>query len=63
MDKFTKITNKAYAFILTALFITTLIGIITKKAYWHIPTLIFTGSLAVVLWLEKGEEPKDNSPI
>lgn len=63
MDKFTKITNKAYAFILTALFVTTLVGIITKKVYWHTPTLIFTDSLAVVLWLEKDDSPKDNSPI
>jgi len=54
MDKFTKITNKAYAFILTALFITTLIGIITKKAYWHTPTLIFTGSLAICVMARKG---------
>lgn len=61
-NKFMKVTNRTFAVIFTAMFITTLCGIIFKQAWWHIYTLIATGILAVVFWAEK-DEPEDNTPI
>lgn len=62
-NHFIKITNKTFAAILTVLFVTTLIGIFTKRVYWHIPTLVLTGIPALALWLEKDTDTKDQSPI
>ena len=69
-DKFMKVTNRTFAVIFTAMFITTLCGIIFKQAWWHIYTLIATGILAVVFWAEKEEpenetedETNDKSPL
>lgn len=61
-NKFMKVTNRTFAVIFTAMFITTLCGIIFKQAWWHIYTLIATGILAVAFWTEK-DDPDDQSPI
>ena len=63
MDKFEKITNRAFALIFTAMTATTLVGIITKGVYWHIPTLIICGILVTAFWLEKDDETNDKSPL
>lgn len=62
-DKFDKITNRTFAVIFTAMFITTLCGIIFKGAWWHIYTLIVTGILAIAFWTEKDEDDENESPI
>lgn len=62
-DNYTRITNKTFAIVFTVLAVTTLVGIIFKGAYWHIPTLIITGVLAIAFWVEHNNNPKDNSPI
>ena len=56
-NHFVKITNKTFAVIFTVMFVCTIIGIVTKGALWHIPSLIITGLLAFVFWLEKDDDP------
>lgn len=62
-NNFVKITNRTFAVIFTVMFLTTLLGIIFKGAWWHIYTLIVTGILSIAFWTERDDDPKDNSPI
>ena len=62
-NEFVKINNKTLAVIFTVMFITTLCGIIFKGAWWHCYTLVVTGILAIVFWMEKDDDKSDNSPI
>lgn len=61
-DKFMKTSSRIFAVIFTAMFITTLYGVIVKQAWWHVYTLIVTAILAVAFWTEK-DDPDDQSPI
>ena len=52
-NTFIKITNKTFAVIFTVMFALSIVGIVSNKAYWHIPTLIGTGILSLFFWTEK----------
>lgn len=58
-NDFVKITNKAFAVIFTVMFFTTLCGIISEQAWWHIYTLIVTAILAIAFWSEKDDDTSD----
>lgn len=61
-NNFAKITSRLFAVIFTVMFITTLCGILFDGKWWHIYTLIATGILSIVFWMER-DDTSDNSPI